>query len=112
MFRHDFIKRPGEDFPAEKKHDSQFDEFSLEQIRETVTFDENLGRYSTGMPWRYGREKTKEIFAKTDFWGYAMNRTKKLRYKLWKNPALLEGSFQQVEENLKNGYAKIITDPE
>ena len=38
MFRHDFINRPDENFPSEVTHNSQFDEYSLEQIRETVKF--------------------------------------------------------------------------
>ena len=50
MYRHDFISRPGEDFPAEYTHSSQFDEFSMEQIRETVKFDKKEMRYSVGIP--------------------------------------------------------------
>ena len=110
MYRHDFISRPGEDFPAEYTHSSQFDEFSMEQIRETVKFDKKEMRYSVGIPWRLGREETRKILARTDTWSYALNRTKKLRHKLWKNPILLEGAFKQIEDNLDNGYAKVITD--
>ena len=110
MYAHDFLIRKDERFPPEYTHNSQNDNFAVEQLQETVTFDKKEGRYSVGLPWTHGRLATKEIFDNTDFYAYASNRTRNLRRKLEKDPILKEGSFAQVEENLANGYSKIITD--
>ena len=110
MYRHDFLSRPGEDFPSEYRHNSQFDEYTIEQIRETIKFDKKEKRYSVGLPWKHGREKTRQVFEQTDFRSYALNRTHRLKRKLEKDKTLLDGSFAQVQENLDNGYSKIITD--
>ena len=43
MYRHDFICRPEEEFPSEIVHISQNDEYSLDQIRESIRFDDETG---------------------------------------------------------------------
>ena len=110
MYMHDFISRPDEEFPAEYCHNSQYDAYAIEQVKQTIKYDEKEGKYSVGLPWTYGRAKTKEIFDQQNFYGYALNRTIKLKQKFMKDPVLREGSFKQVEENLKNGYTEIIND--
>ena len=110
MYMHDFISRPDEEFPAEFCHNSQYDQYAIQQVKETIKYDKKEGKYSVGLLWKYGREKTKEIFDQQNFYGYALNRTVKLKQKFMKDPVLREGSFKQVEENLKNGYTEIIND--
>ena len=110
MYRHDFLSRPDEEFPSEYCHNSQYDDYAVEQMKESVTFDKKLGRYSCGLSWKYGREKTKEMFSKINTWSYCVNRTERLKIKLQKNPALRAGAFEQVRANIANGYTKVITD--
>ena len=39
MYRHDFMSRPEEDFPSEMKHPSREDEFSFEQIYDSLSYN-------------------------------------------------------------------------
>ena len=108
MYRHDFMSRPGEEFPSEMKHPSREDEFSLEQIMGSMSHNAESGHYRCAIPWRHGREKTAEIFNKIDFLGYCRNRHRKLREKLLNNPVLKEGTFKQVQQLVDSGYARVI----
>ena len=82
MSGHDFIGRLGERFSPEECHKSQFDEFSLAQLEDTMVFNESSGHYRVGAPWRLGREKTAEIFENVDYYASAKSRFNKLKVKM------------------------------
>ena len=105
MFRHDFIGRLGERFSPEECHKSQYDEFSLAQLEETMVFNESSGHYRVGVPWYLGRERTAEIFENVDYYSSAKSRLDKLKVKMQRNPALKEGAFKQMNETLEQGHA-------
>ena len=45
IYRFDFIARPEEDFPSELKHNSQFDNYSMEQMKKSIKFNKETGHY-------------------------------------------------------------------
>ena len=108
LFRHDFIAREGERFPAEMTHLSKNDETSLEQMNATVKFNSETNHYSVGLPWRHGREETAELFKNIDFYSAAQSRHEKLKKKFQKNETLKAGSFAQMREKLAKGFVKEI----
>ena len=116
MFQHDFISRLDEDYPPEMKHPSQDDQYSLQQMKESIMFNQETGHYCVSVPWKNGREKTAEQFSKVNFLSYTRNRQRKLKEKLERDPILLEGSFKQMEEQVELGHVRIIpnhnADPE
>ena len=67
---------------------SMYDEYSLEQMQDSVSFNKQTGHYRVALPWRYGRSKTAENFKTVDTYGMAMNRTRRLKEKFLKNPVL------------------------
>ena len=108
IYRYDFIARPEEDFPSELKHNSQFDDYSLEQMKGSIRFNEETGHYRVSMPWKHGRKATAEALRGVNTLGYTRNRQKKLKEKLMKDPVLREGSFKQMREQIDAGYVKVI----
>ena len=108
IYRHDFISREKEIFPAEMNHMSVNDEKSLEQMNATVTYDEVTKHYSVGLPWRLGRAETAKIFKSIDFYSAAKSRHDKLKKKLQADETLKVGTFQQMNEKIAKGYVKKI----
>ena len=62
MFRYDFLMRPSEDHPPQVTHMSQNDEYSLEQMKNSIVMNPETGHYRIALSWLLGREKTAEIF--------------------------------------------------
>ena len=112
MYRHDFIMNKDEVAPHEMIHPSQKDEYSLKQMRESITFDEDLGHYRVALPWREGRSQAAKIFAEVDSYANAYNRLMKEKNKLKKDPARKEGVFKQIRETLDLGHARKVTTKE
>ena len=110
MYRHDFICRPDEEFPSEIVHISQNDRYSLDQIKDSISYDEQTGHYSAALPWKLGREKTAKIFENVNFYEYAKNRQEKLKIKLEKDPTMKEKAFKQMKELVEHGWAVEIPD--
>ena len=106
IFRHDFISREGERFPAEMVHPSANDEWSLQQMEESLTFNTETNHYSVGLPWRLGRGETAEIFKTVDFYSAALSRHEKLKNKLNRDPDLKKGTFAQMQEKIDKGYVQ------
>ena len=109
LFRNDFIMREGEIFPHEMSHPSEMDEVSKKVMHDSIEFDPKEGQYVVDLPWRYGREKTAEIFSTVDFYANALSRLEKLKRKFERDPWLKEGSFAQVAETIKLGHSRVLT---
>ena len=110
IYRHDFIARPHEDFPPEMQHMSQYDRFALQQMKESIRYDKEACRYEVAIPWKHGREATAAIFKDVRFYEYAKRRTDKLGEKMLRDPATLHQAFQQMEESVALGHARILND--
>merc|ERR1712055_1274263 len=78
---------------------------AVERIRKTIYFDEKLQRYVVGLPWRYEKEKILEIIKSVDSRSMSVRRTKSLRHKLSRNPALKEKVFEGMKKFVDTGVA-------
>ena len=108
IFRHDFISRESERFPSEMVHPSADDEWSLQQMKDTLTFNGETGHYSVGLPWRLGRGETAEVFKNVDFYSAALSRHEKLKKKLERDAVLKQGTFAQMQEKLDKKFVRQI----
>ena len=108
LFRHNFIQREGENFPSEQVHMSVNDEFSLEQMENTIRKNPKTGHYIVGLPWRLGRQETADLFGTIDFYAGANSRHEKMKKKLKQDPILKAGAFAQMASTLEQGHAKIL----
>ena len=108
LFRHDFIMREEERYPQEMTHMSANDEYGLQQMKDSIVYDENEKRYQIALPWLLGREETAEIFKNVDFYSNALNRHKKLKIKFTNDEVLRAGSFTQMARTLELGHARVL----
>ena len=51
----DFLVREGTKINPEESHPSQEDRYAIQQMQDTIQFDEMEGRYHVGLPWVKGR---------------------------------------------------------
>ena len=108
MFRMDFISRFGESFPAEQVFPSVNDNIALKQFEDTTHYDPICKRWTIGLPWRLGREKTAEIFSKINFLRMAHNRHMKFGEKLERDPVLKAGSFKQMNMTIADDHIRVL----
>jgi hypothetical protein len=112
MFRQDFMYRPGEETRSEMKHPSIQDKFAMEQIENTVKFDESSGHYSCGLPWVNGRAAAAEnLDAEVSKWN-AMDRLMKLGKRLEKDQEMKTAVFDLVKGIIDDGHAKLVDNPD
>ena len=109
LYYHDFIYQKSENFPSEMRHNSQADNYALDQMTSSIKHLED-NHYSVAAPWKVGRKETKEAFEGLDSWSMAFQRMKSLKRKFEKNPRLLEGSFAQMAETIELGHARVLND--
>ena len=89
---------------------SRYDEFAQSQMKDSLTFDEEKGKYRVALPWKYGREETAKIFSETDFLSTARDRQRKLKAKLLRNPAQREFAFATMNDTLEKNHAQVLSD--
>ena len=106
MFRHDFIMSGHEIQPHEKIHPSAMDDFSLQQMKNFIEFDETLGHYKVQPSWRKGRSEAAKTLGEVDSYANAHARLMKEIVKFRKDPARMEGTFKQIRETLSEGHAR------
>ena len=108
MFRHDFVMS-GEDIaPPEKIHPSVKDDFSKEQLDNTMTFDSQIKHYRVGLPWREGREAAMMALNGIDSYANARMRLLREKTKMEKDESRKEGVFAQMEETINEGHARVV----
>ena len=108
MYRHDFIMREDERYPQEMSHMSENDRYGLEQMKNSITFDEQAKRYQIALPWQLGREETAKLFKDIDFHANALSRHNKLKVKFQRDETLKNGSFAQMARTLELGHARVL----
>ena len=108
MYRHDFVMSGHEVFPQEQVHQSQMDEYSHKQMKESIKFDTAIGHYKVALPWREGRFAATEKFKKLNSYANAKSRLLKEKRKFELDPARMEGTFKQIEETMAEGHARIL----
>ena len=112
MFRYDFIARGGEKGSPEVAHPSREDIHATNQFKSTIRFDEELGHYKCGLPWKEDRQAAAEVLNKLDSAGNAANRLRKASEKMKREPARKEGVFKQMKEIIDEGHACRVENPQ
>ena len=79
IYSFDSSSHSGENYPSEYRHNSLFNEYTIEQIRKNPKFDKKEKRYSVGLPWKQGYEKTRQVLDPTDLQSYAFNQIHSLK---------------------------------
>ena len=110
MFRHDFTMREGEKASPEENHPSRDDDRAVGMIKETLRFDENLGHYRCGLPWKNGRDIAASRFDAKASRRNALNRLMKEAVKMRKDPVRRDGVWSAMKEMINEGHAKKIVD--
>ena len=108
MFRHDFIMTGQAVAHPEQIHPSQYDEFALKQMEDSVSFDETIGHYRIALPWREGRSEAAKILSSVDSYSNAKNRLMKEKRKFLLDPVRKEGTFKQMKETSGDGHARLV----
>ena len=81
IYRRDFP-----DIPKSQKHLSLDDKYAINQMEQTIRFDESIKHYRVGIPWRKSREAVAERLNKIDSSGHALQRLKKSMARIKSNP--------------------------
>ena len=74
-----------QDFPHvehDGKAPSREEEYARTQLKESIKWDEVKGKYSCGLPFKFGREKTAELLNSVDSSSMAKNRMRSLKRNL------------------------------
>ena len=75
------------------------------QLDESCRFDDDVRKYTVGIPWKAPREETRAIMNAADSEAMCLKRLRSTKAKFEKDPALKERAFRQMEVFEKNGYA-------
>ena len=78
---------------------------ALEQLANSIRFHKEKEKYVVGLPWLVDREHARETLNNLDSRYMALNRTKKLRNKLEKNPELKTKIFEKMHALEEKGHA-------
>ena len=105
MNRHDFIM-PGKGVHSEVLHPSRMDEFSKQQMNDSVRVEEISGRYIIALPWRNGRSEAKRKFALANSYANAKRRLLRERVKFEKDPARTDCIFAHMKKFMDLGYVR------
>ena len=77
------------DFPpvdSTEIHPSLDDAHAIKQMEDTIQFDESIGHYRVGLPWKRSREAAAERLNPIDSSGHALNRLQRSIRKIKSNP--------------------------
>ena len=106
ILRYDFLSRTGEGASPEQEHPSRDDRHAIDQFEATITFDEALGHYRCGVPWREDRTAAAQIVNTMDTASNAKNRLRKAAARMHREPERKEGVWKQIQEYIDEGHAR------
>merc|ERR1712087_938490 len=91
LFRHEF-----RDILENKTHESPEDVYAMKQMEESIHFDEEIGHYRVGLPWKTSREEVAEKMNKVNSSKTSLARLKK---QIQKIKRLFRHEFPDILEN-------------
>ena len=100
IFYHDFAV-----VSEEELGDSKENKDMIAQLMETIYFDEVVGKYFVGLPWRYPRETMTQILRTKNSRGMAMKRLRNMIPRMQRDPARRERVFREVKKFRETGAA-------
>ena len=101
---------PGPAVHSETVFPSRQDDYSREQMEESVKFDINSGRYTVALPWRNGRAEAARRFALTNSYSTAKRRLLREKPKLEKDEFRRDGVFAQLEKLKAQGHVREVVE--
>ena len=105
LFRRDFLVRDKEWVSPEKSHPSIHDQHALRQMEQSIRFDESIGRYRVGLPWKENREAAAKRLNDIDTLSSSRNRLIKMAARLKRDPERKEGVLKSMAEIIDLGHA-------
>ena len=103
------------DFPKEKYDSDNLSRearYALEQLEKSVKWNPEKGKYSAGLPYKYGREKTAEILNSVDSKSTAQRRAWSLKRSMEKIPPKKDKGFSEMKKFLDTGKARPLSKEE
>ena len=113
VLREDLQKIFRNDFPEVHETEESWSretQFAIQQLKETIRFDEEKGKYRVGLPWKEGREKATELINNVDSRSMATKRSWSLRRSMERNPEKKKKAFEEMAKFIDNNRAEKITD--
>ena len=105
LFKHEFA-----DIPINKKHESLEDIHAMKQLEETIKFDEEIGHYRVGLPWKKSRQEAAKILNPIETKQPSLNRLKKSMAKVRKNEQHFKYVQAQMQTQFDDGHVTIVKD--
>ena len=115
--REDIQRLFNKEFPnilENKVHESRDDKYAMEQMEKTIKFDEEIGHYRVGLPWKTSREEAAKKMNPIDSSRTSMIRLKKQIKKIKEDKQYFpEGEyFEHVKKQMNNmfddGYVEVL----
>ena len=103
------------DFPPTVDHVhnlSREAKYALEQLEESVKWNEEKGKYSAGLPYKYGREKTAEILNNVNSRATAERRAWSLKRSMEKIPDKKTKGFSEMTKFINEGRTRVLEEEE
>ena len=109
LFRHEFP-----DILENKTHESPEDVYAMKQMEESIHFDEEIGHYRVGLPWKTSREEVAEKMNKVNSSKTSLARLKKQIQKIKDDKTYFkEGEYfgyvkKQMNNMFEDGYVEVL----
>ena len=84
----------------------------MEQLEESVKWNSEKRKYSAGLPYKYGREKTAEILNNVNSRATAERRAWSLKKSMEKLPDKKAKGFSEMAKFIKEGRTEELKDEE
>merc|ERR1711867_314251 len=97
------IARQFEPVDEGKNEMSIEDKFAMKQLEESVRWDESVGKYRCGLPWRHGREHAAKILNALDSGRMALDRLKRSTHRMRREPQRRQIIFDTVQKFVDEG---------
>ena len=105
IFYNDFTVISEEEMGESRDH-----RYATQQLEETIKKDETAGKYSVGLPWKYGREETIKIINGLNSRAMCLKRLHSMVPRLKRDEGRKERVFAEMNKFEEKGYAVPIKD--
>ena len=100
IFYHDFAIVSEEELGDSKEHKE-----AIDQLAKSIRFDEKVGKYFVGLPWKIPREEVTKLFKTINSRETAMRRLRSMIPRLVRDPARKERVFAEMKKFVDTGVA-------
>ena len=105
IYFHDFAT-VSEEGSGQSKEEKE----AIRQLQNSITFDDQRGKYVVGLPWRYGREKSAQVINAVNSRAMAERRLKSMIPRLRKDEERRKRIFAEVKKFEEKGVSIDVND--